>query len=243
MKQFFKDEQGNILVFSALATFALMAFASIAIDVGCMLTAKNQLQSAVDASALAGASGLMQNQTEAIETALNIAGQNTCLNQSITLGMGNIHFPTYNQVQVQASQTVDLYFAKVLGMETAQISAMAAAEIGTIISTRGMKPWAVPDIGYQHGQSVVIKSGSLGAPATVPSFFYPIDFPPLNRGTPVPGANEYMENVMHGSSGFVGVNDIIQVEPGNMVGPTKKGVEYLIAQEPGAYLDGKQVNN
>ena len=62
MKRWIHDEKGSILVFSGALIAAIILFAATAIDVSYMLTARNQLQSAVDASALAAASGLAESQ-------------------------------------------------------------------------------------------------------------------------------------------------------------------------------------
>ncbi|WP_034640561.1 pilus assembly protein TadG-related protein [Desulfovibrio inopinatus] len=89
------------------------------------------------------------------------------------------------------------------------------------------------------GAAIVLKLSSLGD-AVNHGQYYPIDYPALNRGTPVPGASMYRTNIQgcQGSNQTqVFEGDTIQVEPGNMVGPTKQGVEALIAQDPGAYWD------
>ena len=65
MRMLVKDERGNILVLTAAALMGLVMFASVSVDVSCILTARNQLQAAVDAAALAGASGLIVDQTTA----------------------------------------------------------------------------------------------------------------------------------------------------------------------------------
>jgi hypothetical protein len=241
MRCFFNNEKGNILVLSAITTLSLLAFASVAIDVGCILTAKNQLQSGVDASALAGASGLLDNQTIAAQRVIDIAGQNEYCHQTILLNACDITFPCTDRVRVQTSQHVPLFFSKVVGLESAQISAVAMAEMGTIVGTNGQRPWAIPDLSYAHGECVVIKSGDLTAPATNPSFYYPIDFPALNKGDPETGASIYENNIVNGSPYLVEFGDVLLVEPGNMVGPTKKGIDALIGMDSYAYWDGSRI--
>jgi len=237
------DENGNVIAITAVAMLVFIGFLSLGVDVGTMMIARNQLQTAADAAALAGASGLVFNQSEATNRAIEFAANNTCMNQSVQISTSDVTFPTSSRVQVQTNQTINLNFAGVIGLPTANISAVAAAEIGTIVGTGGLKPWAVPDFGWSVGEEVVIKSGVLGAPATNPGYFYPVNFPPLNRGTPVPGAQEYESNIVNGADSEIYINDILQVEPGNMVGPTQQGVNYLIDQDPNAYWDGSGVAN
>ena len=241
MKRFFREEGGNILIFSVIVMVTTLLFASMAIDVGCLLTAKNQLQAATDAAALAGATGLIVNNSEAVSRAVNVAGSNDCINQSVLIGSDNVGFPAANQVSVQASQIVNLFFARVVGLNSAPVSAVAVAELGTIVGTKGMRPWGIPDLGWTKGSYAVLKAGRLGAPATNPSFYYCIDFPPLNRGTPITGGSAYRYNIAYGSQSEVGIGDIIQVEPGNMTGPTMQGVNDLIAMDPGAYWNGQEL--
>lgn len=241
MKTLIQDEKGNILVLTAAALMSLVMFASLSVDVGCILTARNQLQAAVDAAALAGASGLMIDQNTARNRAMATAVQNTCIRQSVQVNPSDVSFPVTDQVRVQANSTVNLFFARIIGIHSVNVSAVAVGELSTIVGTKKMRPFGLPDLGWPTGAPVLIKAGSLGAPSTNPSFYYPIDFPPMNRGTPITGASEYEYNIAYGSKFDVFIGDRILVEPGNMTGPTKAGIQDLIAQDPYAYWDGSKV--
>lgn len=50
------------------------------------------------------------------------------------------------------------------------------------------------------------------------------------------GADVYEENIIYGYQGFIQVGDILETEPGNMIGPTQSGVDALIAQDPTARM-------
>jgi hypothetical protein len=236
MRKLIYDERGNILALTALAMVCLIGFASLSIDVGIMLAARNQLQAAADAAALSGAMELFDSQTECTARAIATAGRNICLNQPVVISSDNVTFPQVNQVMVQASHTVNLNFAGIMGLQTANVSAAAVAVVGSISSAKGLKPWGIPDL-YKPGERATIKAGELGAPSTNSSFFYPVDFPPVNQGTPETGADKYKENIIEGSDSEIGINDILQVEPGNQVGPTHQGVTILIGTDPDAYWD------
>jgi hypothetical protein len=243
MKKFITDEKGNVIAFTAITMLVFIGFLSLGIDVGTMMVARNQLQATADAAALAGATGLLFSQGEAINRAIQLGADNTCLNQSVQISPADVTFPTTSRVRVQANQTINLNFAGVIGIPTANISAVAVAEAGTIIGTGGLKPWAVPYFDWDIGTPVVIKSGVLGAPASGPGYFYPVDFPPLELGTPIPGAQQYEDNILNGSNIEISIGQTLQVEPGNMVGPTQQGVNYLINQDFNAYWDGSGVAN
>jgi hypothetical protein len=232
MANFFREERGNVLAIVAGAIFAVFGMGALAIDVGYILTARNQLQAAVDASALAGGSGLVVSETEAVTQAIHFAARNNCINQPVVIAAGDVTFPAPARVRVQATRPLDLYFGKVLGISTMNIAVAAVAEVGSLTGVEHLKPWAIPEYPYTVGEPVVLKTGELGAPATNPSYFYPVDFPPLNKGTPITGADEYSQNIINGSADLVEIGDVLQVEPGNQVGPTAQGVEELIALDP-----------
>src|SRR5574341_296115 len=207
-----KKDEGSALVLAAIAMLVLLGFAALAIDVGAMLTARNQLQGAVDAAALAGASGLIISQGEATNRAITFAGVNTCINQNVAITAANVTFPTATRVQVQGNRLLNLFFANALGMNTANITAVAVAENGTLASTGDIKPWAIPDLNYPLGQPVILKAGDPNgnAPGTGPSVFYPVCFPPVNKGTPITGASEYSDNIINGSSTSIEIGDILR---------------------------------
>ena len=52
---FIKDERGFALVFLGLTIVVFLGFAALAVDIGYLYAARNELQNAADAAALAGA--------------------------------------------------------------------------------------------------------------------------------------------------------------------------------------------
>jgi hypothetical protein len=149
-----------------------------------------------------------------------------------------------------------------LSNNTSDMTAVAAAKAYDVCSSRCMKPWAIPDrwndanengvwddgevydpigTGYvapvDVGATIVLKVGN-PQQAITSGIFYPVDFPPLDNPdgeSPLTGGSWY-ENWISGCSPYVvGVGDRLQLEPGNMVGPTTHGMDDLVAQDPGAY--------
>lgn len=232
-----EKERGSTLVVTALAMLAILAMSALAIDIGVIATARSQLSAAIDASALAGASGLFESKDEAIQRAITFAGLNDCMNDPVLITAANVTFPSDNRVHVEAVHQIGLYFARVLGKNTADIYASAVAELSKLSGSDRVKPWAIPDFDYVLGELVLLKSGSSDPPSAATSFFYCVDFPPLNKGIPITGASEYSENIITGSDVGIEIGDRLQVEPGNMVGPTNHGVDEIIAMDPLAYWD------
>lgn len=159
------------------------------------------------------------------------------------------------------------YFVRVINTVSnnrADMSAVAAARAFDVCSSRCLKPWVIPDrwddannngvydegetydpdvTGYNApvdvGTSVVLKVGN-PQQAVSPGVFYPINYPPLDDESgqaPLTGANWY-ETWISGCEPYsVGPGDRLQIEPGNMVGPTMHGFDDLYALDPNAHWD------
>jgi Flp pilus assembly protein TadG len=85
------------------------------------------------------------------------------------------------------------------------------------------------------GLQIVLKHDNGGNPQ--PGQYQPVDLPPINKGTPIPGANQYRWNIANCNPQGIEPGDILQTEPGNMVGPTAQGMDDLIKLDPTAYWD------
>lgn len=159
-----------------------------------------------------------------------------------------------------------LFFRKVVDPvvgNQADVTAVAAAAAFDICASRCVKPWAIPDrwgdtdadgefdadeiyhpegTGYiapnDVGLPIVLKVGNPHQ-TIAPGIYFAIDLPPLDsdQGPPLTGANWYREWIADCSPYSVGIGDRLQLEPGNMVGPTRQGVDDLILLDPGASWD------
>lgn len=78
-----------------------------------------------------------------------------------------------------------------------------------------------------YGTRMVLKHGT-PQQAIAPGWFFPVVINPIEG----PGGDNYRENIATCDPTVVGPGTVLQVEPGNMVGPTSQGVELLIAQDP-----------
>ncbi len=240
MLRLIKSEKGSALIFAALVMVSMLGFSALAIDTGMILTADHQLQNAVDAAALAGASGLLINQGAATNRAIAVGGLNQCINRPVVINGANVSYPTSNRIRVQANRQVNLFIAPILGVNTSNVNAVALAELGALSETKKLKPWCIPFENWSIGSQVVLKVGSSSSCGQPESFYYAVDFPPVNKGTPASGANVYRDYIKFSYPGDVAIGDVLQVEPGNMNGPTQQGVNYLISQDPGAYWNNSQ---
>ncbi len=162
------------------------------------------------------------------------------------------------------------YFMRIVNAGSnnlSDISAVAAAHVFDVCATSCIKPWAIPDrwndingngrmdageiydpdgTGYlapgDVGARVVLKVGN-PQQAMASGQFYPIDLPPLdcNCGeNPQTGGAQYRWNIANCNPYTVAPGDRLQLEPGNMVGPTRQGMQELIDADPGAYWDSSE---
>jgi Flp pilus assembly protein TadG len=145
---------------------------------------------------------------------------------------------------------------------TADVTAVAVARAFDLCTSRCLKPWSVPDRWddadddgeYDAGESYSPEVTGYAAPGDVgrqitlkvsePSetiasgIFFPVDFPPLgHEESPLTGANWYRHWIAECEPYTVTVGDRLQVEPGNKVGPTRQGMDDLIALDPAARWD------
>jgi Flp pilus assembly protein TadG len=222
--RFFNRDDGTVLIFTVLLLTVILGFAAFAVDGGILYLAKNQLQAAVDASALAGGSALVVNPSDvtgASSRAVQYASLNKCVGQPVNGANVSVSFP---RITVDASSTVNLFFARLLGINTATITATATAELGQVNSTEGMRPFVIPNLPYTFGQRVVLKEGTKYEPS-----FYGIAQPP-GYGS----AGDIKNVIANGINVLLKVGDPLEQVPGNKVGNVKQGIDAIIAQDPKA---------
>jgi Flp pilus assembly protein TadG len=135
------DEAGQVIVFSLLAMVVLVAMVGFAVDVGHAYLVQRQLQSGVDAAALAGAQHLPEpgpttqvamdygptpGKKNAVTTVDN--AQTTVTMKCVQAAPGcSSQFNTYNAVNVKATSNVKTFFARVIGIDTLKVNATATA--------------------------------------------------------------------------------------------------------------------
>jgi len=269
----------------------MFAFAVLSIDVGMLYVTHCQLQSAADASALAGAMGLVTSgglNATAIDYAITFAGENEAFIGSVD-GIGNekspvvineadVQFPDSMQVRVTTHRTevtadpLRTYFLQVIDPlhdGLTDVTASATAVYTWDCGSNCLRPWAPPDRWFDaDGDSTfnphpVTNPGEyydpdltgynapadLGAPITFKlgkstdawgsEWYFAVNFPPINKGSPVTGANQYRSWIQGcvDEDVIVEPGDTLRLEKGNMVGPTIQGFNDLFGLDPGAYWD------
>jgi Flp pilus assembly protein TadG len=156
---------------------------------------------------------------------------------------------------------VKTFFAPVLGFSSVDVTGTATAEAyiptgassGPRIGSQCLKPWLLPDINPNTnrpyspsdvGTDIVIKGGDPQTDVAAPGQFYPLDLT-YNGITPScpscgsPASNEtgaqlYESNIACCNGNAVVCGETrLNLQTGNMVGPTQQGTRCLIHQGPG----------
>jgi Flp pilus assembly protein TadG len=261
-----KKEEGFVLVIVAIFLVALIGFVALAVDVGVLYGAKTSAQEVADAAALAGAFTFINNPTApqpstASDNALQFALNNSIMGQAVTAADVTVNVDVaLRRVTVDVASTQNTYFARVLGTNTAAISVEGIAEAAQYSTGSAcVKPWFVPNTIFattgpcaactagevlidpttrevtafgktKIGQKFTLKPQSPSS-AIGPGQFYAIQLPDSG------GGHDYETNISTCSNAYVRCGEYYSVETGNMVGPTKHGVEDLIGNNPDVFVE------
>ena len=128
----YKKESGQVLILTTLASIALLGFVSFVTDIGLVFYDKKILQTVADSAALGGAAEILYGN---IATGANTAatlnnfisgtnGATLAVNHPPTSGP---HLGDSNFVEAIAANVQPMYFAKILGINSSNVSARAVA--------------------------------------------------------------------------------------------------------------------
>ncbi|MCR4401989.1 MAG: pilus assembly protein TadG-related protein [Firmicutes bacterium] len=213
------DERGSVIVFVALALTVLLGLAALVVDLGVLYFNRVALSNAADAAALAGVQELPENPGRAEAAAVSYAVKNGVEESRVTTVLTDSR-----SIKVTVSRTVPLGFARIFGMASSDVRASAKATIGAASAVRGAAPFVVPDQEFLYGEQYVLKYGGGDGEHG--------NFAALALGGW--GAATYENNIKYGYQGWLRVDEWEEVwldtEPGNMSGPTVRGVTYRISQ-------------
>jgi hypothetical protein len=151
------NRKGAIVVMAAVFMVAIMMIAAISVDASRIFAAKNELQTASDAAALAGALQLLEDSSTALDTARIYALRNRV--EARAIDSAEIEFGVWSAaeqvfipggdprdaVRVTTRHALPLSLARVFGDSTIAVSASAIAwSSGPVMEPECLKPIAVP---------------------------------------------------------------------------------------------------
>jgi len=254
-------QEGIVLVFAAVALFALLAMGALALDVGNMILNKGKLQSLVDSAALSAAKtlDLTGDQAQATAEALQMINDNkttpgffilspalTAITPSVTFSLDLPFSPTTdpNARYVRVLTTgVDLpeFFAQIFGIdELVGASAVAGPSNGEE-SVCNMAPImvcgdpassATGTFGYNYGDVTVLKYSQPDEAVGTGNFH-------LLRLPGAAGADDVREELAGGYADCFEPGETMDTEPGNKAGPVAQGLNTRL----GIYSGSPELKN
>src|SRR5437764_1162789 len=137
-----RTQRGQVFALTAIGMVGVCGMAGFSIDVSTWYQTHRKQQAIADAAALAAVGNLPVSTAQATADAKTYAAKN---GGSITDGdvTYSTTYQTNDTITVRASTTAPSYFLKVLGIETAAISATATATAVPLGSAWGAAPFAI----------------------------------------------------------------------------------------------------
>jgi Flp pilus assembly protein TadG len=163
IQQRLRDESGMSYVFIGMGMMAFLSASMLAIDVGMLMTARNQAQNSADAGALAGAVALGFDDFNdrsatgpAVKHAISASKNNDVMAGDVDVIPSDVEFlndddgqPTRVKVTVyrhpSRGNPMSTLIAKYFGMAEAGVKATATAEVSPADSMTCVKPFTIPD--------------------------------------------------------------------------------------------------
>ena len=224
-KKHFSGQSGQVVVIVAILIISLFGMAAYVVDVGVIYETRRHLQTTADAAALAGAQNLPESSDTAVAKAIEYAAShNVVMTEDDVVISASGSLP--DTIKVTPSiPDIKLYFAPILGHNTANVGATATARVYTPTGTADLVPFGAlvpegedPYNYFVGGQEYIVKfGGGHGENGN----FYAMDLDGFQGG----GAHDYEDRIRDGYQEYLEVGDIIATETGNMSNPTKRGVD------------------
>ncbi len=273
------QQRGSALLLAAVSMVVLLALAALGIDLATMYVTRNEAQRAADASALAAAkqfvssgytSGLITEdavKTLAVAQAKAVGSENRVAGQAASIQDADVTFDFSQQgdprVSVRVvrskarSNAVPTFFAKALGVISADIAASATAEAynpsgsnnGPTFCTGCVKPFILPNCDLNHhthlntlcpggNQDYYIQNGQIVHPGPVSQggvigqqWTFHSQLVPSQYGElnfDGGGDSAYKQNIASCNAHQYTCGDSIPLLTGKGTGPTGQGIEQLI---------------
>ena len=215
--RFLKGNHGMSMVFFAVSLTCIAVAAALVTDIGMLVIEKARLNNAVDAATLAAARAYIERPGTERTTAASYLKKNGFDNIDFDLNIDN----TAKTVELIASTPVTFGLARVIGIEGSTAMATATGSVLPVMGVNsGIRPFAIEQMPLVINAEYTLKEG--GGDGTTGNYGA------IELGGA--GAKTYLNNIVSGFSGRLMVGDQIDTEPGNMSGPTQKGVTELISE-------------
>lgn len=213
-------ERGQVLIIVAAALVALSGFMAIVVDAGLLYLNRARCTNVAEAAALAGVQALPGDPSQATALALEYVGRNGFPTNQAQIAISQDN----TRLDVTVKQTVQFFFARLLGFESVPVAGSAAVQVAALHSLRGAVPLGVERQHFEYGATYYLKN----SPGYGGS--YRGNFGGLALGGR--GAKNYENNLANGYAGELKIGDVVETEPGNMSGPTTRGINARLSADP-----------
>ena len=234
--KFYYEQRGSAAVVTGIFMVILIGISAFVLDFGVSYETASRLQNSLDSAALAALQELPAENTAsaAWSAAENTAVVYASLND-FEITPENIR-PVYKNdiatnaiigINITKSVAVEYNFARVLGIDSATVTRTATAGLVPAGGIKGAVPLSITDSGLSNAIAANVVSGlrikcssntsDIGIDCTeVSGWFGALRF----EGT---GASIYSDLLANGYSGSLFVGQELEMENGNMSGPTMDG--------------------
>ncbi|HWR44655.1 Tad domain-containing protein [Sporomusa sp.] len=228
MRIFVNNQKGTITVLTACAITALIGFTALVVDVGFLYVNRAELVNIADAAALAGVQDLPNDTAHAEASGREYGARNSHPGDVVEVAV-----PTNKVVTATAKRTVNMTFAKILGLNAVDVRAEAAAVIRPTSGVIGVVPFGVVWQEFIYGQTYALKVGAGDG--------YAGNYDALALGGT--GSRNYTDNIKLGYDAKLSVGQWVSTETGNMSGGTSEGVNYRIGLDPYATFNTVEIGS
>jgi hypothetical protein len=160
LRTLYRDDRGMVLIFVGFSFLAFMSATMLALDVGNLMVARSQAQSAADSGALAGAVAMAFNDFNdhsaggpAVQNAIVAATHynNRVVNTTVSVIPADVTFPAADKIKVIVNRTsargnpVATFLGPMVGIPTVDVGATATAQVAPANAETCVKPFMIPD--------------------------------------------------------------------------------------------------
>lgn len=213
--RYINNKKGSSSVLLLFMTIAVMCLMTLTVDAGLLYIEKAKLQNTVDSAALAAISQYSEGQESMLAEAYKYSNLNGFPPEELGIEIAESN----RRITVRASKSVPLFFARIFGRSSSDVSVQATAIAGPITAMKGIRPFGVEMQEFIFATPYDLKEGGGGGTTG--------NYGALSLGGT--GASNYRTNLLNGyDDSVLRVGDIIETEPGNMNGPTLDGIRAIM---------------
>lgn len=213
--KYLSNKEGSSSILLLFITIVIMSLMTLTVDAGLLYIEKGKLQNTVDSVALAAMSQYSKGQESMLAEAYKYSDLNGFPAEELSLDITE----NSRRITVTANKSVSLFFARLFGRSSADVSARAIAIVGPITSVKGIRPFGVDMQEFIFATPYDLKEGGGGGTTG--------NYGALSLGGS--GASNYKTNLINGyNDSVLKVGEVIETEPGNMNGPTLDGIKDIL---------------